>query len=129
LSAAGINPNQARILNKYESFEPWSRELDFHYALALPIRTVRTEIDADVLNLLHMFNKDWGNIYYVSNQNTSPVTYLGQDPSGKPVYREASTTLNPDGTRNFGSLTPGRQFSIDDLRSRWQARLGLRVSF
>jgi hypothetical protein len=51
------------------------------------------------------------------------------DPSGKPVYREASTTLNADGTRNFGSLTPGRQFSVADLRSRWQARLGLRVSF
>ena len=129
MSSAGLNPNQARTIGKYESFEPWSRELDFHYALALPIHTVRTEIDADVLNLLHLFNKDSGNVYFVSNQNTSPVTYLGNDPSGKPVYREASTTLNSDGTRNFGSLTPGRQFSIADLRSRWQARLGLRISF
>ena len=129
VSSAGLNPNQARTIGKYESFEPWSRDLDFHYALALPIHTVRTEIDADVLNLLHLFNKDSGNVYFVSNQNTSPVTYLGNDPSGKPVYREASTTLNSDGTRNFGSLTPGRQFSIADLRSRWQARLGLRISF
>ncbi|HYS52755.1 MAG TPA: TonB-dependent receptor [Thermoanaerobaculia bacterium] len=130
VSSAGINPNQARILNKYESFEPWSRTVDFHYSLALPVRTVRAQIDADILNLLHMLNKDWGNVYFISNQNTSPVTYLGQDPgTGKPVYREASTTLNADGTRNFGSLTPGKQFQVADLRSRWQARLGLRLSF
>ena len=130
LSAAHINPNQARTLNKYEAFEPWSREVDFHYALTLPVRTVRTEIDADILNLLHMINKDWGNVLFVSNQNTSPVTYLGQQPgTNLPVYREASTTVNADGTRNFGSLTPGRQFSVANLRSRWQARLGLRVSF
>jgi hypothetical protein len=129
ISKAGLDPNKARTIGKYESFEPWSRELDFHYALELPVRFARTEIDADVLNLLHLISKDYGNVYFVSNQNTSPVTYLGLDPSGKPVYREASTTLNADGTRNFGSLTPGRQFSVADLRSRWQARLGLRVSF
>jgi outer membrane receptor protein involved in Fe transport len=129
VSSAGINPNKARTLNKYESHEPWSRNLDLHYALELPVRTVRAEIDADILNFLHLLNKDWGNVYFVSNQNTSPVTYIGNDPSGKPVYREASTTLNPDGTRSFGSLTPGRQLSAADLPSRWQARLGLRLSF
>jgi hypothetical protein len=130
VSAAGLDPNKARIINKYESREPWAREMDLHYALELPVRTVRAEIDADVLNFLHMLNKDWGNVYFVSNQNTSPVTYQGQDAAtGKPIYREASTTLNADGTRNFGSLTPGRQFSVADLSSRWQARLGLRISF
>jgi hypothetical protein len=130
ISAAGLDPNKARIINKYESREPWAREMDLHYALELPVRTVRAEIDADVLNFLHMLNKDWGNVYFVSNQNTSPVTYQGQDAAtGKPIYREASTTLNADGTRNFGSLTAGRQFSVADLSSRWQARLGLRISF
>jgi hypothetical protein len=130
VKAAGFDPNKARIINKYESFEPWSREVDLHYALELPVRVVRAEIDADVLNLLHLISKDYGNVYFVNNQNTSPVTYLGLDPAtGKPVYREASTTLNADGTRNFGSLTPGRQFSVADLRSRWQARLGLRLTF
>ncbi len=130
ISSAGIDPSKARILNKYESHEPWSRELDLHYALELPVRMIRTEIDADILNFLHLLKKDWGNVYFVDNQNTSPVTYLGQDPgTGKPVYREASTTLNADGTRSFGSLTPGRQFSAADIPSRWQARLGLRLSF
>src|SRR5436190_928595 len=37
----------------------------------------------------------------------------------KPVYREAAA----------GRLTPGTQFSTANLFSRWQGRLGLRVSF
>ena len=130
IRSVGLNPDQARTINKYQSREPWSRELDFHYALELPVRTVRTEIAADVLNLLHLIDKNYGNVYFVSNQNTSPVGYLGNDPTtGKPVYREASTTFDSTGQRSFGSLTPGRQFSVADLRSRWQAKLGLRVSF
>ena len=36
----------------------------------------------------------------------------------------ASTT-----TRFFGSLTPGRQFTISDLESRWQARIGVRITY
>jgi outer membrane receptor for ferrienterochelin and colicin len=130
IGAAGLDPNNARIINKYESFEPWSRHLDFHYALTLPIKVARTEVSFDMLNLLHWFNKDLGNVYFVSNQNVSPVAYVGQDAAtGKPIYREASTTLDSSGNRTFGSLTPGRQFSIADLPSRWQARLGLRISF
>lgn len=130
LSFAGIDPNRARIINKYESFEPWSRHLDFHYALNLPVRTAGAQITFDMLNLLHYFDKNAGNVYFVSNQNTTPVTYVGQDAtSGKPIYREGSTTLDGAGNRLFGSLTPGRQFSIADLQSRWQMRLGLRLTF
>ena len=131
IKAAGLDPNKARILNKYESFEPWSRHLDFHYALRLPVKFVNTEVSLDMLNLLHYFDKDSGNVYFVSNQNyTATVTYVGQDAaSGKAIYRENSTTLDSTGNRTLGSLTPGRQFSIADLQSRWQMRLGLRLSF
>lgn len=128
LERAGIDPTKARILNKYESFEPWSRHLDFHYGLQLPVHFARTEVTFDMLNALHWFSRENGNVYFVSNQNTSPVTYLGQAADGKPIYREASTTL-VNGARSFGSLTPGRQFSIADLQSRWQMRLGLRFTY
>jgi len=95
-----------------------------------------------MLNLLHAINKDWGNVYFISNQNLTIVNYNGIDPtSGKPVYREASTTncaqadigVDPVctavGQRRFGTLSQGRLFSNADLQSRWQMRLGLRVSF
>ena len=132
LTFAGIDPNKARILNKYESFEPWSRKLDFHYGLTLPIKVMHTEVDFDMLNLMHFISKSDGNVYFVSNQNVTPVNYLGQDPTtGKPIYRENNTTFVTGSTtaRNFGSLTPGRQFSIADLSSRWQARLGFRITY
>ena len=130
IKGAGLDPTKARIINKYESFEPWSRHLDFHYALGLPVKFLRTEVTFDMLNLLHYFNKEYGNVYFVANQNVTAVNYQGQDAAtGKAIYREASTTVDPSGNRIFGSLTPGRQFSIADLVSRWQMRLGLRVSF
>jgi hypothetical protein len=130
VSFAGLDPTKARILNKYESFEPWSRKLDFHYSLQLPVKTVRSEVTFDMLNVLHYFDKNAGNVYFVSNQNISPVTYVAQDAAtGKPIYREASTTLDTAGNRVFGSLTPGRQFSIADLSSRYQMRLGLRFTY
>jgi carboxypeptidase family protein/TonB-dependent receptor-like protein len=131
IRGAGLDPNKARILNKYESYEPWSRHLDFHYGLMLPVKIISSEITVDMLNLLHYFDKNAGNVYFVSNQNyTNTVTYVGQDSAtGKPIYRENSTTVDGTGKRTVGSLTPGRQFSVADLQSRWQLRLGLRLSF
>jgi len=130
LSAAGIDPTKARILNKYESFEPWTRHLDLHYALALPMHFAHTELSFDMLNLMHYFDKNQGNVYFVANQNITPINYTGQDAAtGKAIYREGSTTLDTAGNRVFGTLTPGRQFSISDLQSRWQMRLGLRVTY
>jgi outer membrane receptor for ferrienterochelin and colicin len=132
LSFAGIDPSKPRILNKYESTEPWSRHLDFHYALGLPLHFARTEVTFDMLNLMHYFDKNQGNVYFVSNQNVTPVNYVSQQPgSNIPVYREGNTTFSDaNGTvRQFGTLTPGRQFSISDLQSRWQMRLGLRLTY
>jgi hypothetical protein len=132
ITAAGLDPNKARIINKYESFEPWSRHLDLHYAVTLPVKVVRTEVSLDMINLLHLIDKNQGNVYFVSNQNVTPVNYAGQDlavGSTKAIYREGATTLDTAGNRVFGSLTPGRQFSISDLQSRWQMRLGLRLTY
>ena len=56
----------------------------------------------------------------MSNQNITAVVWQGIDSTTKlPIYRE-----------NFnGSTLPGSQYSIADNRSRWQARLGLRLNF
>jgi hypothetical protein len=121
LDSVGINPTAGRILDRNELTEPWTRELDVHYELGLPtIRSVRADITADVLNALNLIDKKYGNVKYVSNQTYTPVNYQGQDSAtGKPIYREAFA----------GALTPGRQFNTADLRSRWQAKLGLRLTF
>ena len=77
-------------------------------------------VQADVLNLLNVFDSDSGVQRFVLNNTYMPVTFSGMDPtSGKPVYRETAT----------GRLTPGNQYSTANLGSRWQGRLGLRVNF
>jgi len=120
LNFLGVNGDEGRILDRYEFREPWSRQLDFHYALAVPITRLNTELSFDVLNLLNLFDKDAGVVKFVSNQNATPVNYRGLDAAtGKYVYREAFA----------GAWSAASQFSIADTRSRWQARVGLRVSF
>lgn len=133
LAFAGIDPSKSRIINKYESAEPWSRHLDFHYALGLPLHYARTEVTFDMLNLMHYFDKNQGNVYFVSNQNITPINWV-QDPvagSNRTIFREGSTTFSDTNAtvRQFGTLTPGRQYSISDLQSRWQMRLGLRITY
>jgi outer membrane receptor for ferrienterochelin and colicin len=121
LAGAGLEAGSGETLARYHSTEPWTRKMDFHYELGLPIiNRFRSAITADVLNLLNMFDSDSGNVRYVPNQNYTPVTYQGIDAAtGRPIYREAAANR----------LAEGGQFSRADVASRWQARLGLRLSF
>jgi outer membrane receptor for ferrienterochelin and colicin len=120
LGFLGVSPTEGRITDRYEFNEPWTRQLDFHYAVEVPITFMRTEVSFDVQNLLNMFDKDAGIVKFVSNQNATPVQYRGIDPAtGKHIYREPFA----------GAWSAASQFSVADLRSRWQARLGVRLSF
>ncbi len=120
LQSAGVDPSAGRILDRYELNEPWSRQLDFHYELGLPIRSVTSNITLDLQNLLNLIDEEFGVVKFVSNQNYTPVRYVGQDTAtGKAIYQESFS----------GALTPGRQLNTADTRSRWQARVGVRVSF
>ena len=111
---------EAGILSRYGMTEPWTRQLDFHYELGIPVMGIGTNLTFDILNLLNMFDEDQGVVEFVGNQNYTPVVWIGNDPdTGKPVYRE-----------NFnGSTVSGAQFTTADTRSRWQARVGLRFLF
>jgi hypothetical protein len=122
LSSVGLDPNKGGILERNNLQQPWQRRMDFHYELGLPpVHRARLLVTADVLNLLNLFNKDWGVEKFVNFSTYTPVRYQGIDPTtGKPVYRE----------ENPGSLTPGKQYTgTTSLASRWQGRLGLRLNF
>ena len=120
LHAAGVSSTAGKILDRNSSVSPWSHLLDFHYALGIPIKIVRTEVTIDVLNLLNLLDDQSGVVKYVAFGTTTPVKYQGTDAAtGKPIYQE-----------NFsGALRPGSQYSTADVRSRWQAKFGLRFSF
>jgi outer membrane receptor protein involved in Fe transport len=121
LHKAGLDPLAGRAMDRYEATEPSVHQMDLHYELGLPaFQGIFTMITADVSNALAMIDGGNGKVKYVSNQNFSPITYRGVDSAtGKPIYRE----------RFAGALNPGSQYSVATDRSRWQARLGIRLNF
>ena len=121
LNSVGLEAGSGKAPERNSLEQPWTRRLDFHYELGLPqVFGSRVSIQADVLNLLNMFDKDAGVQRFVVNNTYMPVTYSGQDPTtGLPVYRETAS----------GRLTPGNQYSTANIASRWQGRLGVRVTF
>lgn len=121
LSSVGLQAGTGEAPERNSLRQPWTRRMDFHYELGLPqIMGTRVSIQADVLNILNMIDEESGQQKFVLNNTYMPVNYSGIDPtSGLPVYRESAN----------GRLTPGNQFSTGNLASRWQGRLGLRVSF
>lgn len=120
MKAFGAGATDGRVTDRYEFQEPWTRRLDFHYELGLPIRGFETSVTLDVLNALNLIDKDAGTVRFIINQNTTIATIVGTDTAtGKPIYREA-------GNERWNSDT---LFSIADISSRWQGRLGLRITF
>jgi outer membrane receptor for ferrienterochelin and colicin len=109
------------IVARNASASPWTRRFDFHYGLELPVKVVRVQVTADLINLANLLDSDKGVTEYVAFGTTTPITVAGTDPAtGKEIWRQ-----------NFSnSITdPSTAFSTSDVLSRWQARLGLRLSF
>jgi outer membrane receptor for ferrienterochelin and colicin len=121
LKKFGADPttNNAPERNSFNA--PWTRRLDFSYELGLPaIMGTRVSIQADILNVLNLIDNEYGVQQFVTNNTYIPVNYVGNDPtSGRPIYREAATDR----------LKTDSVFATANLASRWQGRLGLRVSF
>jgi outer membrane receptor for ferrienterochelin and colicin len=120
----GVNQSRGGITDRYQFQEPWNRQLDFHYELGFNFMGVETGVTFDVLNALNLIDNDYGTVRSIPNQNTqiAGVT-TSVNSAGQTVitYREAA-----NGRWNADSLfTTG----TNDIRSRWQGRLGLRVSF
>lgn len=121
LESVGLEPGSGEAPERNSLRQPWTRRLDLHYEIGLPeLLGTRISVQADILNILNMIDEEYGEQRFVLNSTYMPVTFSGMDPdTGLPVYREAAS----------GRLTPGNQYSTGNLASRWQGRLGLRVTF
>lgn len=115
----GLSANRGRIVPRNASRSPWTDTLDFRAAVNVPWGRRKLEVTFDVLNLLNLIDSEKGRFTFLSNQNIAPIRYGGIDAdSGLPIYNIvaiASPTF--------------RKFNTDDLRSRWQAQVGLRLRF
>jgi hypothetical protein len=119
LSMTGLDKYRGRVEPRNALDAPWIHSLDFHYDITLPITVVQVQLSFDVMNLLNLLNSNWGLLRFVSNQTYSALSYSGVDSAtGKPIYTVAS-----------GALNEGRQYTTNDLRSRYQLKWGARISF
>jgi hypothetical protein len=119
LSMTGLDKYRGQVMPRNALDAPWIHSLDFHYDVELPISVARVQITFDVLNLINLIDNNKGLLRFVSNQTYSALTYSGVDTAtGKPIYTVGANALNE-----------GRQYTISDLRSRYQLKLGGRVSF
>ena len=100
---------------------PFTHNLDFRAAVDVPIGRFRPEFTVDVLNLLNMFDRTLGQVQYAAFNDlllTGSQTGLAVESGGKYNYNLSGVAR--------GTTT---RFSRDDLRSRWQAQIGLRLRF
>jgi len=95
---------------------PVTHTLDFRAAVDVPVGRFRPEFTVDVLNLMNLFDRSLGQVQYTAFNDVTVSTVT--EASGKYTYR-----------LNALALPGANRFSRDDLRSRWQAQVGLRLRF
>jgi Carboxypeptidase regulatory-like domain/TonB-dependent Receptor Plug Domain len=112
--------NRGKIAERNSARAPWSNQVDFRYAVNVPTGSrAKVELTADVINLLNLFNKDWGWQYWPPFPSGGALIGYGAVVNGKETF-------------NLNTITaPTFQGAFDrsDLRSRWQAQFGARVRF
>ncbi|MCB0834502.1 MAG: hypothetical protein KDC45_13635, partial [Bacteroidetes bacterium] len=109
-----LDKARGKFIKRNASVEPWTNRVDFRFAQQIPVtdRYGKFELTWDVINLMNLFNKDFGKTKFVNNQDDTPITYRGII-SGKPAF-------------TFNSR---KRFVTSDLGSRWQMQLGIRYTF
>jgi hypothetical protein len=95
---------------------PFVHNLDFRAAVNVPVGRFKPEFTVDVLNLLNLFDRTQGQVLYTSFNDIPAVNVT--ESGGKYAY-----------TLNAVAKPAAFRFSRDDLRSRWQAQIGLRLRF
>ena len=119
LGTTGLDKYRGQLLPRNALDAPWIHTLDFHYDVTLPISVVQVQLSFDILNLINLIDHNSGLVRYVQNQTYTALSYSGIDTAtGKPIY-----------TVNANSLNEGIQYTIQDVRSRYQLKWGARLSF
>lgn len=100
---------------------PWQNTLDTRVNVQLPFRRVRAELTADILNLINLFDSKQGIFQYASFGQLNIISTV-------PTSVTATAPLTG---YNISTLTGSSftKFFRDDLRSRWQLQLGVRLRF
>lgn len=118
-----LDDARGTIVKRNASTEPWNNRLDLKIVQDIPVMKEygSLQFTMDMLNVLNMFDKAWGQLWTVSNQNDSPIVFRGLDAAtGRPVF-----SFTPRDPKQFKK----NRFSNDNLGSRWAFLLGVRYTF
>jgi Carboxypeptidase regulatory-like domain len=106
-----------KIMERNSCRSPWSTTLDARIAIGLPFKKTKSEITLDIINLANLMDTNSGVFRYANFNDIAPVSATAQN--------GVVTGMNL-ATLNSASFS---EFTIGDLRSRWQLQLGARVRF
>jgi hypothetical protein len=114
-----LRDHRGQIVPRNAGRAPWTNAVDMKLAVNVPTaRAIKLEFTADILNVLNLLNSDWGVFDLATFGDLNPIRFQADTATGKYIY-DLVTINSP----TF------RKFDRDDLRSRWQGQLGLRVRF
>lgn len=115
----GLDSARGGIVGRNASSSPWNHSLDFRLAQGFTVGRNTFQVTVDVLNLASLLDSDSGIWRFVPFSGVDPVVFEGVDAAtGKPIYTLRNEVFDPDS-----------RWVIDDLRSRWRAKLGVRWTF
>ncbi len=121
ISMAGLDSYRGEIAPRNASTGPWLTDFDIKLMQDIPVGYGDLQVTLDIANFLNLLDADWGHVKYMPFGNIQAVRYAGQDPAtGKPIYQLRYEVSRPD---------EYPMFTLDNVRSRWRLKLGLRWSF
>lgn len=112
-SQSCLNDQRGQVMQRNSCRNPWQNYLNA--SLTWPLVTHNLEIEADVINLLHLLNSDWGVIRTTSSfEGTNIVKKTGYDSALE---------------RNIYSLALPTQNLQSTALSRWRLQIGAKYTF
>lgn len=107
-----LRNQRGKFVERNGSIAPWYCQLDLHLAEGINLgKDHRIEITCDILNIMNMFNKNWGVIKTASN--ATPITAVSNN----------TFTVNPT------NLANDEYVPYLDASSAWSMQIGLRYIF
>lgn len=107
---------------------PWTNRLDARVRQEVRFRGSRIEVTGDLVNVLNLFNSEWGRVWEVPAM--VPVLDILRRIDDEDVTSDLETTysgpLRQGANAAFGPALP---YTVVAPASQWQAQLGVRVAF
>ena len=131
-----LQENRLRIVHRNACRTPWSNQVDVRFSQGFPVGGTEVVLTFDVLNVLNLFNRNWGHVQAVNPvvQLLSVESRIEDDPEPNSVLPESDDPLR---ARYVGALQTGETGGIRAAvpyvpqigASQWQAQFGIAIRF